>query len=68
MMNNLPLYGNNLTYRFVDVYTNVESFIADYKNQNNEFPNKIPAKISDNNAELLYYMQLTEMMQSQIQI
>ena len=56
MMNNLPLYGNNLTYRFVDVYINVESFIADYKNQNTEFPNKIPAKISDNNAELLYYM------------
>ena len=47
MMNNLPLYGNNLTYRFVDVYTDVDSFIADYKNLNTEFPNKIPAKTAN---------------------
>ena len=56
MLNNLPLYGNNLTYRFVDVYTNVDSFLADFKNQNTEFPNKIPAKISDENAEVVYYL------------
>ena len=53
---NKSLFGNYYTKTFTEIYDNVDKFIADYKNQNAEFPNGIPAIISDTNATTLFYM------------
>lgn len=53
---NKDLFGNYYTKKFTEIYDNVDKFIADYKNQNAEFPNGIPAIISDTNATTLFYM------------
>lgn len=53
---NKSLFGNYYTKTFTEIYDNVDKFIADYKNQNAEFPNGIPATISDTNATTLFYM------------
>lgn len=53
---NKDLFGNYYTKKFTEIYDSVDKFIADYKNQNAEFPNGIPAIISDTNATTLFYM------------
>lgn len=44
------IFGNYWTKKFTDIYSNVDSFIADYKD------NGIPAKISDESINTLFYL------------
>lgn len=59
-MNN-GLFGSFRTKKFTDIYTNVESFMNDYKNNNKlYFINEIPPTISDDSAKTLYYLLYAE--------
>ena len=53
MSNMLPQYD---TVLFSQIYDNVDDFIDDYKNLNEEFINGIPTTISDTNASTLFYL------------
>lgn len=53
MSNMLPQYS---TVLFCDIYTDVDEFIADYKNTSDDFVNGIPPMISDTNATTLFYL------------
>lgn len=53
-MSNFPRYDTKL---FCEIYGDVTEFIKDYKNQSSpDFINGIPATISDNNAQMTYYL------------
>lgn len=49
----LPQYS---TVLFCDIYSDVDEFIADYKNTSTDFENGIPPMISDTNATTLFYL------------
>lgn len=49
-MRNCSLFGNYITRKFTDIYPNVATFIANYKD------NGIPTTIADENASTLYYL------------
>lgn len=50
------LYGNYRNRKFTDLYSNVEAFVDDYKNDNPEFINGIPTTISDTSISTLFYL------------
>ena len=55
-MSNFSMRPKYSTVLFTDIWDNETDFLKDYNNQNTEFINRIPAIITPQNAQTLFYL------------